>query len=201
MNSFVHMLLEYSAHLSSGQIPSSGKVGLLGQTIIAFVILVDFAQLSSVVFLPLCTLTTYFSTGTSTKHVVGFWDFFVSFQVKNGILVFLFASFQVSEVEHLFMCLRSFCVSFLLMPVSLESFSFVGLSLICRGPYITKISPLYVLWVSNIFFPSLTFIVCLYVCVCMVFLMQKSFLLLCSQIYPIFLLWLLDYWCSSEACY
>lgn len=92
MNSFVHMLLEYSAHLSSGQIPSSGKVGLLGQTIIAFVILVDFAQLSSVVFLPLCTLTTYFSTGTSTKHVVGFWDFFVSFQVKNGILVFLFAS-------------------------------------------------------------------------------------------------------------
>lgn len=112
MNSFVHKLLEYSAHFSSRQIPSSGRVGLLGQIIIAFVILVYFAQLPTV--------------------------------VKNGISV-LYLPFSVSEVEHLFVCLRSFCVSFLFMPVSLEPFSFVGLSLICRGPYITKISPLYVL--------------------------------------------------------
>lgn len=59
MNSFVHKLLEYSAHFSSRQIPSSGRVGLLGQTIIAFVILVYFAQLPTVVFLPFCTLPIF----------------------------------------------------------------------------------------------------------------------------------------------
>ena len=144
--------------------------------------------------LPFCTHIPSSPQVLKTERGVGFWDFGYSARWKVVFQCYFHVPFpKLSEGEHLCMCLRPFRVSFPVTPVRVpcplwgDCWSLPPW-LRGRGPYVTKLSPLSVLWVLSTF-PRLSFLAWLDLCVCMFLFMQKTVLLLCSQTYAMFLLW------------